>query len=423
MQTLKTAIVVVLLLTVTYSAYVALTAPPAEVPAGLAEILKESENGSLFNPSDIDTGIPDIFGGDSMLPPPLDSASGDLAADPALPPPSAANSFGGALADTNSARVRMTDESQGSIAKPPADLSFNDPKSIDASIAVPDALPSGNSFALPGTDTAPSNAGSAAGGNANPTTPNLATNPSQTKPTAPNPVSASSAALVNAIATADRQSSQQQLREALTTLSLFYNTPDLTKEQREPLLARLDFLAGEVVYSSQHLMEQPHRVRQGETMQSIAASLEVPWQLLATINQIADPAAIVPGTELKVLRGPFRAEVNLSRSELTVFLGELYAGRFPIQVGSDPAPQPGSYSILSKQSERTYYPLAGANIPGNDPRNPYGDVWLDLGNQMSIHGSPQQASSMPTGCIQLRANDAHDVFGILSQGSAVSVLR
>lgn len=402
MQTLKTAIVVVLLLTVTYSAYVALTAPPAEVPAGLAEILKESENGSLFDPSDIDTGVPDIFAGDSMLPPPLDSVTGELAADPSLPPPSTVSDLDGNLADANSARVRMTDESQTDIATPPADLSFDDPKSIAAPAADSSVSATSNSIALPANEVKETDAGS------------------EGSSTAP---SASSAALVNAIATADRQSSQQQLREALTTLSLFYNTPDLTKEQREPLLARLDFLAGEVVYSSRHLMEQPHRVRQGETLQSIAATLDVPWQLLATINQVTDPAAIVPGTELKVLRGPFRAEVNLPRAELTVFLGELYAGRFPIQIGTDPAPQPGTYSVVSKQSERTYYPLAGANIPGNDPRNPYGDVWLDLGNQMSIHGSPQQSSNVSTGCIQLRANDAHDVFGILSQGSAVSILR
>ena len=56
MQTLRTAVVVVLLLTITYSAYVALTAPPAELPPEMLSIIE----GDLheFGPDDFDIGIP-----------------------------------------------------------------------------------------------------------------------------------------------------------------------------------------------------------------------------------------------------------------------------------------------------------------------------------------------------------------------------
>ena len=54
---------------------------------------------------------------------------------------------------------------------------------------------------------------------------------------------------MNAIRTADEQYRQDRRRDALATLSLFYGTPDLTAEQRQSMLSRLDHLAREVIYS------------------------------------------------------------------------------------------------------------------------------------------------------------------------------
>jgi hypothetical protein len=230
-------------------------------------------------------------------------------------------------------------------------------------------------------------------------------------------------ALANAIATADRQRQQDRLREALATLSLFYNVPGLAEEERAALLGRIDWLAGEVIYSRRHLLEQPYRVSQGESLAAIAAKLQVPAQLLATVNGLQPGDPVVPGSELKVIRGPFRAEVNLERDELTLFLGELYAGRFPIVEGTDPVPQPGSYEVREKRTDRNYYAAGGQVIPADDPRNPYGQYWIDLGSRLSIHATGAQAAGPEQSCIQLRTADARDVFGILSAGSDVSIVR
>ena len=229
--------------------------------------------------------------------------------------------------------------------------------------------------------------------------------------------------LANAIRTADKQYLDDKRRDALATLSIFYNTPTLSGEQRSELLSRLDPLAREVIYSTRHLLEQPHRVGQNETLMDIAAKYEVPWQLLANINQIKDPVTILPGEELKVVRGPFRAEVNLTNKELTLFLGDLYAGRFPIAVGNDPAPKAGTYMIQDKQTAKTYYNHSGSPVPPGSPENPYGNAWLDLGSQICIHGSPSTSSPTDKGCISLAADFADDLYGILSQGSSVTIRR
>jgi lipoprotein-anchoring transpeptidase ErfK/SrfK len=210
--------------------------------------------------------------------------------------------------------------------------------------------------------------------------------------------------------------------EALFNLSLQYGSGELTEEERRRLGDLLDPLAGKVVYSKEHLIEPAYEVRRGETLMDIAERHNVPWQLLANINEVKDPQVLLPGTKLKVVPGPFRAEVDLARRELVLFAGRLYAGRFPITVGSNPAPKPGEYRVNDKQAGRTFYAGGGQTIPAGDPANPYGQIWIDLGGDVCIHGSPEKVQG-GMGCISLSPTDANDVYGILSRGSGVVVRR
>ena len=77
-------------------------------------------------------------------------------------------------------------------------------------------------------------------------------------------------------------------------------------------------------------------VRRNESLDEIAERYNVPLELLQKINGIDNPEVLVPGTELKVVTGPFRANMDLPGQELTLFLNGLYAGRFPITIGREP---------------------------------------------------------------------------------------
>jgi lipoprotein-anchoring transpeptidase ErfK/SrfK len=472
-QTFKTALVVVLLLTVMYGAYVSLTTPPPdnlEELEGLITDLETLEEGDLgiddgdgasFAISDgeltagpafdmgmpatpsssaesetetktqtqtpaIPTGVTESLsdaGGASATEwaaPPSDAAP-DMAAPPSLaaagpkslPKPSAA---------TPDVQIDPTREyprtGQASFELPDpaslADASISDASSPQPAEMTGASDPASDApAAQPDRDASPRPAAAVAA--STPETPDSESNTERSSP--------GNRGLANAIKTTDRLVEADQMKEALATLSVFYNSPDLTPEEREQLLQRLDPLAGEVIYSRRHLLEQPHRVGQNETLMEIAAEYDTPWQLLANITGIEDPVVVLPGTELKVVRGPFRAEVNLARSELTIFLGESYAGRFPIEVGSDPAPQPGTYTVQDKQTAKTYYDATGTPIPPGDKRNPFGDVWLDLGKRMSIHGRSSDGASSKSGCISLRPTDAQDLYAILNQGASVTVQR
>jgi lipoprotein-anchoring transpeptidase ErfK/SrfK len=213
----------------------------------------------------------------------------------------------------------------------------------------------------------------------------------------------------------------EQWYQALFVLSKFYGSPDLPEKQQQELVDLLDPLAAKVVYSPQHLVTDAYEVRRGDTLPQIGAMYQVPPELLANINGVDNPNLLVPGTKLKVVRGPFRADISLQKKELTLFVGQLYAGRFPVSIGQDPAPQPGEYRVVEKQPGRDYFPSSGPLLAANDPQNPFGRVWIGLDKQLAIHGSPERGDPGTAGCISLSPLDAGDVYSILTVGSSVVI--
>jgi len=214
-----------------------------------------------------------------------------------------------------------------------------------------------------------------------------------------------------------------QLAAALQGLSEWFDDPGIPSDEHVQLLDLLDRLAATVIYSREHLLEQPYVVRPGDTLLSVADRYQIPWELLAKINGVADPLRLRPGDNLKVVRGPFEAVVNLRTNELTLMLRGHYAGRFPCAVGQDAATPVGEYAIREKQANPTYYGPGGM-IDADDPANPLGDRQIVLGNKVSLHGTSDPSGLAPhenRGSIRLSRTDIEDVFDILSVGSRVVI--
>jgi hypothetical protein len=218
--------------------------------------------------------------------------------------------------------------------------------------------------------------------------------------------------------------SQDRLVEAHRELSRWYADPRIAASQQQ-VQELLDQLAGTIIYSRESLMDPAYEVQPGDTLERIAGRYQVPWQLLAKINGIGDPNSLRSGERLKVVRGPFSADVDVSRFRLTLWLGDLYAGSFPIGLGGDHSLADGVFAVEQKVQNPTYYGPEGV-IAADDPANPLGERLLSLGQQLGIHGTnePQglgQAGSR--GCIRLSARDIDDVYDILSVGSRVTIRR
>ncbi len=199
---------------------------------------------------------------------------------------------------------------------------------------------------------------------------------------------------------------EQNFLDALRTLSPYYTAKNLPNDQRAKMLEWLDALAGKVIYSSEHnLFPSAYVIQANDTMQSIAQQWGVPAQLVYNVNQakITNPLTLTPGNELKIIRGPFNATLDTTNQTLTLFLDNMYAGRFQAtamkQLGQ------GTYRVTSK--------IANGG--------PLGSFQVELthtttGSKCSLH-----AAENAQGSVGLSSNDAEDLFGILSNGSTVTI--
>ncbi|HJN67306.1 MAG: LysM peptidoglycan-binding domain-containing protein [Pirellulales bacterium] len=239
-----------------------------------------------------------------------------------------------------------------------------------------------------------------------------------------NPENGSNTAFEAALSSAKNQLQQGQMAIALLTLSIWYEDPRLQADQQERLTGLLDRIAGTVIYSQKHLIEPPHRVKAGETIVMIAKSYKISEGLLIKINQIQNAAAITPGQELKVVRGPFNATINSKKRELTLWLGGRYAGRFELNLGPEFEQIVGPFVVLDKtRSHASYQNQPWIRL---GPGYGAGTGTVNTGPQLGIAGIANiaQAPALDQpGRIGVSTRDADDLHDILSRGSKVTIQR
>ncbi|HBE69759.1 MAG TPA: hypothetical protein DDW52_16560 [Planctomycetaceae bacterium] len=466
MQTIKTGVVIALLLAVCYGAFVALNAPDSDVPDELRDWAMEGEldeldigeieipdEGQLTSTSGFDgfsspPAIPGMdtgneavgsglgstdLGGELTLPPEI----GNAAALNALPSVDLQNLAGPELLDpgqtlATNAPPATPDMGSGGLGVPPLGaIAQSDAQGTPQGsnpIADPNSLPQfpTDSFGASGSSTGtaattishskglPGSVGVGATSELGGTP--LDANTGSLAPTIPNFSVARQEWLTKA--------QNGEYRAALENLSPYFASPELTYAEQTDLENILDPLCRRVIYSTDHLVLPGHMVARGESVNSIAEQYSITPALLAKINGLGSEQSVTPGTKLKVVQGPFSAQVSISRNELTVFLGKMYAGRFSVSFGKENYPKPGVFEVVDKRTDRTYYGAAQQVLSADDPRNPYGNHWISLG-ELSIHGSPEMASAEleEAGSISLAPLDAADVYDILSDSSPVKIVE
>jgi LysM repeat protein len=250
----------------------------------------------------------------------------------------------------------------------------------------------------------------------------LATSPAPVPP--PSPLAASWPEIQTAL-------DKQELAQAHKMLSEFYGNPALSADESQQVEALLSQLAGSVVYSTEHRLEPPYVVHAGDTLESIAAKYEVPWQLLAKINGIPAADLVQTGQELKVIHGPFSAVVELSKGQLTLLLGDRYAGRFPVMTETGATMSEGEWTLEQKLVNP---PSGGVVTASYESATPTVDRILVLRKQspspasetISIASSTVPASgatAVAPAAIRVTPQDAEELSDILSVGSRIVIRR
>lgn len=207
----------------------------------------------------------------------------------------------------------------------------------------------------------------------------------------------------------------QQLSEA------YFQYPS----QRAKFQQQLDTVAQRIYFSPQTQIQPPYEIQPGDQLRKIANKYQLSWQYLSTLNQV-DARKIRPGKLLKVFQGPFEAKVDLSDFELTVLLNGQYVKRYVVGIGKMNTSPIGEFAVREKLENPTYFGPNGMVLEADDPQNPLGERWIDIGNSFGIHGTIEPESigkSESAGCIRMRNEDVAEVYDLLTVGSQVRIQR
>lgn len=195
------------------------------------------------------------------------------------------------------------------------------------------------------------------------------------------------------------------------------------RADRMALVERLDRSAATIFFQPQPHFVEPYLIEPGDRLERIAEHYHVTWEYLSKLNRV-DPKRIQAGRRLKVVRGPFSAVVELEDYSITIHLQGYYVRRFPVGIGRDRSSPIGRFAVLNKVVNPQYTDPDGHVIAGDDPANPLGERWIDLGNSYGIHGTIEPDSigrAASRGCIRLNDKDIVNVYDFLSVGSEVVI--
>ncbi len=206
-----------------------------------------------------------------------------------------------------------------------------------------------------------------------------------------------------------------------TLSKLYWNN----KEHRAELQSRLDGTSRAIFFQSQPHFVEPHIIEPNDQLRVIASKYQLSWEYLARLNK-TDPRRIQLGQKLKVVKGPFAAIIDLQDFALTIHLQGYYVKRYDVGIGKDGSSPLGKFSVQNKVENPQYTGPDGKVISGDDPKNPLGERWIDLGDSYGIHGTIDPDSigkAASRGCIRLRDKDIVEVYDFLVKGSEVVIRK
>jgi LysM repeat protein len=191
---------------------------------------------------------------------------------------------------------------------------------------------------------------------------------------------------------------------------------------REEILPQLNKLAQALYFSPQPQYYEPYVVKAGDQLRVIGQKYKLSWEYLARLNRV-DARKIRMGQKLKTVPGPFAAIIFIDRYELVVHLNGSFVKSYRVGVGKDGTTPVGTFSVKNKIVDPTYYGPDGV-LAHDDPKNPLGERWIDIGDSYGIHGTIDPASigkNESRGCIRMLNSDVEEVYDFLVLDSEVKI--
>jgi LysM repeat protein len=239
--------------------------------------------------------------------------------------------------------------------------------------------------------------------------------------------------------------------EARDALNRALHHPSASRAQQQAARAQIAQINDLLVFSPRVVPGDPlartYEIQGGDILSRIARdeSIRTDWRLLLRLNNIADARRIRVGQKIKLLQGPFHAEIFKSTYRIDFYAdtqdssgNRLYICSRPCGLGEYDSTPVGGFKVRSASklvNPHWVNPRTGERFDADDPNNPIGERWIGLEGTdegtsgllgYGIHGTIDPGSiggQESMGCVRLLPDDVALAYELLVvERSTVEVL-
>ncbi|HOW72137.1 MAG TPA: L,D-transpeptidase family protein [Phycisphaerae bacterium] len=175
-----------------------------------------------------------------------------------------------------------------------------------------------------------------------------------------------------------------------------------------------------------------HSVKAGDTLGKLARRCKISEPLLADINTLGNRHLIREGSRIKLIEGPFHANINKRDHEMHVYLQGLYVRTIPVALGEGGSTPAGTWKVANQLANPGWTdPRTGKRWHPDDPANPIGEYWIGLQGidgeaagqpGYGIHGTIEPdtiGKDVSMGCIRLGTADVAWAYKLLLPNQSI----
>lgn len=220
----------------------------------------------------------------------------------------------------------------------------------------------------------------------------------------------------------------------------------LSATERAAAYQGINTLAEQLFFSSKILpgdtLSQWYTVKKGDALARIVRNekLNVEWDFIQRINRLPNERAISPGMRLKLVYGPFDAEVVKREYRLNLYAGRgpdrVMVASLPCGLGEGNSTPVGTFTVRTGSKLKNpewRNPRTGEYFAASNPLNPIGERWIGLQGadaqsarhtQYGIHGTIDPGSigaQASMGCVRLGDAEVQVAYELLTGGSMIMI--
>jgi len=171
-----------------------------------------------------------------------------------------------------------------------------------------------------------------------------------------------------------------------------------------------------------------HTVQRGETILAIAKRYTNTVDQIKRINALKSDV-ITPGVTLKIDLSRYVIDISISEHALTLYRvwnnTTNFVKRYSVGTGREDNTPRGTFRIVLRQQNPTWYRAGSPPIPFGSPENQLGTRWLGIDAQSyGIHGTWEPETiggATSAGCIRMHNADVEELYDLVRVGTPVII--